>query len=124
MTHKLAGVHTSASNRLGKPRPSFYRQLTADPPITTSYRRASDIWWIQSVYVRPDCRRRGHFRALYAHVREECRRAGACGLRLYADTGNERAHAAVGSGECSCEYRVACAFSAPMGVLRRWGPGA
>jgi GNAT superfamily N-acetyltransferase len=26
------------------------------------------IWWIQSVYVRPDCRNKGVFRSLFNHV--------------------------------------------------------
>jgi GNAT superfamily N-acetyltransferase len=65
------------------------------------------IWWIQSVYVANEARCRGVFRALYAHVREEARRAGACGLRLYVDTSNRRAqqvYAALGmNGD---HYRV------------------
>jgi GNAT superfamily N-acetyltransferase len=65
------------------------------------------IWWIQSVYVVPDARRDGVFRALYAHLREEARRAGACGIRLYVDTTNTRAqqvYAALGmNGD---HYRV------------------
>ncbi|GFR48746.1 hypothetical protein Agub_g10704, partial [Astrephomene gubernaculifera] len=56
--------------------------------------RASNIWWIQSVYVRPEHRRKGHFRALYGAVRQAAREAGAAGLRLYADVANARAHAA------------------------------
>jgi ribosomal protein S18 acetylase RimI-like enzyme len=47
------------------------------------------IWWIQSVYVRSDYRRRGVFRALYEHVRQ---RAAAdptvIGLRLYVEQDN------------------------------------
>eukprot|EP00892_Ulva_mutabilis_P011049 jgi/Ulvmu1/8316/UM042_0022.1 len=54
--------------------------------------RAMDIWWIQSVYVHADYRRQGLFTALYNHAKEESRKAGACGLRLYADVGNERAN--------------------------------
>src|SRR5438045_3712231 len=29
--------------------------------------RNGDIWWLQSVYVHPDFRRHGVFRALFAH---------------------------------------------------------
>jgi len=51
------------------------------------------FWWIQGVYVRPESRRRGVFRALYQHVAE----AAKCdpeviGLRLYVERDNERAH--------------------------------
>lgn len=52
--------------------------------------------WIQSVYVPEHFRQQGHFKSLYKHVRQEAQKAGAAGLRLYADVGNERAHTAVG----------------------------
>jgi len=65
------------------------------------------IWWIQSVYVSPDTRQHGVFRALYSHVRDEAKKAGAGGLRLYVDTTNVRAqqvYAALGmNGD---HYRV------------------
>jgi GNAT superfamily N-acetyltransferase len=50
------------------------------------------FWWIQGVYVRPDARRRGVFRALYNHVAEAAKSAGVIGLRLYVERENERAH--------------------------------
>ena len=49
------------------------------------------VWWIQSVYVAPERRQSGVFRALYDHVANEARAAGAAGLRLYVDTSNTRA---------------------------------
>jgi GNAT superfamily N-acetyltransferase len=49
------------------------------------------VWWIQSVYVSPEARQHGVFRALYAHVRSEAMASGAGGLRLYVDTTNMRA---------------------------------
>jgi ribosomal protein S18 acetylase RimI-like enzyme len=50
------------------------------------------IWWIQSVYVRKDARRRGIFRALYQYV-EGLARAdpGVVGLRLYVERDNHAA---------------------------------
>ena len=51
------------------------------------------FWWIQGVYVRPDARRRGVFRALYHYVAEAAKReADVIGLRLYVERDNERAH--------------------------------
>ena len=50
--------------------------------------RNGDVWWVQSVYVHADFRRRGVFRALYAHAREQARNAGAVGVRLYVDDHN------------------------------------
>jgi GNAT superfamily N-acetyltransferase len=53
--------------------------------------RCGDWWWFQSVYVTPDARRRGVFRALYAEVERRARSAAAVGLRLYVERDNERA---------------------------------
>jgi GNAT superfamily N-acetyltransferase len=53
--------------------------------------RNGDIWWIQSVYVHPDFRRRGVFTALYHHVQHVARAAGAIGLRLYMHETNSNA---------------------------------
>ena len=50
------------------------------------------FYWIQSVYVRPDRRREGIFRALYRRVETMAReRPGVCGLRLYVMRDNDRA---------------------------------
>lgn len=52
------------------------------------------LWWIQSVYVHPDCRRRGVFSALFGHVQHLAETdPGVVGIRLYVDKGNERAQA-------------------------------
>lgn len=51
------------------------------------------FWWIQSVYVLPDFRSEGIFKKLYLHTVEEAKQAGnVCGLRLYVEKENERAH--------------------------------
>jgi len=48
-------------------------------------------WWIQSVYVVPEHRRKGAFSALYSHVRNMATREGSTCLRLYVDKGNSSA---------------------------------
>jgi GNAT superfamily N-acetyltransferase len=53
--------------------------------------RNGDFWWIQSVYVMPEARRGGVFRALYSDVAQRAKSAGAVGLRLYVETENHRA---------------------------------
>jgi GNAT superfamily N-acetyltransferase len=70
--------------------------------------RAADIWWIQGVYVHPDYRRKGLFRALYQHAKAKSQEAGACGLRLYADVGNVKAQDTVCSvyTDLSCEHQL------------------
>jgi len=66
------------------------------------------FWWIQSVYVHPDHRRRGVFRALHHHIRDLARREpDVCGLRLYAHRENSRALATYRRlGMHACEYVV------------------
>ena len=52
------------------------------------------FWWVQSVYVREDHRRRGVFRALYEAVLAQARSAGdVTGVRLYVERDNTRAQA-------------------------------
>jgi len=54
--------------------------------------RAKVCWWIQSVYVRPDCRRHGVFRGLYEHIVAIARQdPDVCGIRLYVERENQRA---------------------------------
>jgi GNAT superfamily N-acetyltransferase len=51
------------------------------------------FWWVQSVYVRPEARRRGVFRALFEHVRKTAEDDPAViGLRLYVEAENHTAH--------------------------------
>jgi GNAT superfamily N-acetyltransferase len=50
------------------------------------------FWWIQSVYVRPEARRRGVFRALFDHVRRLAQEdSEVIGLRLYVENANKAA---------------------------------
>jgi ribosomal protein S18 acetylase RimI-like enzyme len=50
------------------------------------------FWWLQSVYVRPEHRRRGVFTRLYRAMREEADKSGGvCGVRLYVESANQRA---------------------------------
>ncbi len=51
--------------------------------------RNGDFWWIQSVYVKPEFRRQGVYRALHNHVLAEAKERGdVCGVRLYVDQDN------------------------------------
>ena len=67
----------------------------------------ADIWWVQSVYVQPDFRRRGIFRALYAQARERAKASGAVGVRLYVDDHNAAAQRCYANlGMQMSNYRV------------------
>ena len=64
--------------------------------VTTEWSdwRNGRFWWIQSVYVRPQARRSGVFRALYRHLAETAERTpDVCGFRLYVEHENTAAQA-------------------------------
>src|SRR3990172_9023306 len=49
-------------------------------------------WWLQSVYVRPDCRRRGIYRGLFDYLIALARAEGTvCAIRLYVHRENRAA---------------------------------
>lgn len=57
--------------------------------------RNGEIWWLQSVYVLPEYRHRGVFRALYQHLEQLAQSSpDVVGLRLYVETHNTRAQQA------------------------------
>ena len=54
--------------------------------------RSGLIWWLQSVYVPPEFRQRGVFRAIYRHIEALARRDPEVrALRLYVMSDNHRA---------------------------------
>jgi ribosomal protein S18 acetylase RimI-like enzyme len=62
--------------------------------ITTEWSdwRNGWLWWIQSVYVAPQTRRQGVFRALYEHAHHAaCQDPLVIGLRLYVERENRAA---------------------------------
>lgn len=51
------------------------------------------VWWIQSVYVQPDYRKKGVFREMYSHIKQLAeQRSDVAGLRLYVDLNNKPAN--------------------------------
>ena len=54
--------------------------------------RNGNVWWIQSVFVAPDARGKGAFKALYEHIKANVVGDGDLrGIRLYVERGNHRA---------------------------------
>lgn len=78
--------------------------------VTTEWSdwRNGVFWWIQSVYVEPELRKRGVFRALYAEVRARAVNAGGvCGCRLYVEKHNAAAQEVYGrQGFIETHYKM------------------
>ena len=94
-----AGVHRVLHTDVGA---SYFvcihretRSVMGQLMVTTEWSdwRNGAVWWIQSVYVWPEARGLGVFRALYEAVCARAVSAGATGVRLYVDTRNTRAQA-------------------------------
>lgn len=66
------------------------------------------FWWIQSVYVQPEHRRRGLYRRMHDHVRAlAARDSEVYGLRLYVERENRAARATyVSLGMEETPYRL------------------
>lgn len=95
-------VGAGVRNLLKRPRAGFYlvaetaSEVVGSLMITTEWSdwRNGDFWWIQSVYVLPEFRRRGVYKRLYRHVqRLAAKRRAVCGFRLYVERNNRRAQA-------------------------------
>ncbi len=66
------------------------------------------FWWIQSVYVPPEFRKQGIYRALYDAVKALARSTpDVCGFRLYVEKNNRAAMAVYSKlGMSETEYRI------------------
>ena len=54
--------------------------------------RNADFWWVQSVYVQPQWRRKGVYRTMHGWVHQSARSTpDVCGIRLYVDWENHTA---------------------------------
>jgi ribosomal protein S18 acetylase RimI-like enzyme len=101
---------------LASPAAGFYvvaevdRQLAGALMVTKEWSdwRNGSFWWIQSVYVRPEHRRRRVYSRLYRHVQQMAADdAAVCGFRLYVERGNAAAQAVYRRlGMAETHYRV------------------
>jgi ribosomal protein S18 acetylase RimI-like enzyme len=89
-------IHAGVSALIADPSRGFYllalsgEEVIGQLMITCEWSdwRNSNIWWIQSVYVRPECRRQGVYSLLYAEVCRLAREKGITTLRLYVEKQN------------------------------------
>ena len=106
------GVRTMIEN----PQMGFYLVVELDNGIQASLMVTTEwsdwrngmFWWIQSVYVRPQYRRQGLYRELYARVKEMAEQEpSVCGFRLYVERENRTAQLTYESlGMSETEYRL------------------
>jgi ribosomal protein S18 acetylase RimI-like enzyme len=96
----LATVRRGVAAVLADPAKGSYRVATRDGVVVGQLMitlewsdwRCGWWWWIQSVYVAPEARRSGVYRALHRSVIEDAERAGDVrGVRLYVEQDNVRA---------------------------------
>lgn len=115
-------VKLGVQRLLGEPERGFYfvaeqaGQVIGALLITFEWSdwRNANFWWIQSVYVHKDFRRRGIYRRLYEHVYQLAKQSGeVCGLRLYVEKENLNAQQTyVQLGMADSGYKV---FEAAIG---------
>ncbi|NEQ53615.1 MAG: GNAT family N-acetyltransferase [Leptolyngbya sp. SIO3F4] len=108
----LAGVKALLAN----PSYGFYivaeaeSQVVACLMITTEWSdwRNGVFWWIQSVFVKPDYRRRGIYRRMYTFIKQMANdSSNVCGFRLYVEKDNTRAQQTYASmGMMQSPYRI------------------
>ena len=66
-------------------------QVLGSLMVTTEWSdwRNGVFWWVQSVYISPDCRRQGIYAQLYAQVKTLAeQQKDVCGFRLYVEKEN------------------------------------
>ena len=66
-------------------------QVIGSLMVTTEWSdwRNATFWWIQSVYVVPEHRRKGIYAKLYSYVKTLAEKQNICGFRLYVEKDNE-----------------------------------
>ncbi len=102
----LATLHAGTLAFLGSPGYGFY--IVAELPEDKNYSPVGQLmityewsdwrngvfWWIQSVYVVPDQRGLGVFRAMHDHILVKAKAdPRVCGIRLYVERENRKAQA-------------------------------
>jgi ribosomal protein S18 acetylase RimI-like enzyme len=95
-------ISTGVHHLLAHPGMGFYVMAECEGEVAGSLMvtnewsdwRNGNFWWVQSVYVRPQFRRRGVYRQLYQYLQKRAAEdATVCGFRLYVERDNLRAQA-------------------------------
>jgi ribosomal protein S18 acetylase RimI-like enzyme len=109
-------IRPGVINLFHKPQLGFYLVADVDRAIAGSMMityewsdwRNGIVWWIQSVYVKPEFRRQGTYRNFYKYVKELiANEPDIIGLRLYVEKENEIAQMTYQSlGMIETHYRL------------------
>lgn len=91
-------LRAGVAGMLNHPQRGFYlvaendkNEITGSLMVTYEWSdwRNSTFCWIQSVYIKPEYRRKGVYSSLYQHVQKMVEQdADICGYRLYVETDN------------------------------------
>lgn len=92
-------IHNGVNELLNNPNLGWYylaeidNQNAGQLMITREWSdwRNGYFWWIQSVFVQKEYRKKGVYSSLHQHVLERAKKMGAVGLRLYVDSHNKTA---------------------------------
>ncbi len=94
---KRSEIEPGVQGLFDHPEYGFYMVAESDGQIAGSLMitfewsdwRNGVFWWIQSVYVRPEFRRRGVYRAMYNVIKDmAAEMTSVCGFRLYVEREN------------------------------------
>lgn len=109
-------IHNGVKNLFANPHYGFYIVTEVDGQIAgclmVTYEwsdwRNGLFWWIQSVYIHPDYRRKGIYRTMYSFVKKlALKEKNICGFRLYVEKENINAqHAYTALGMTECQYKM------------------
>lgn len=97
---KREEIEPGVKGLFNKPEYGFYVVAESDERVIASLMityewsdwRNGLFWWIQSVYVIPEFRRKGVYRKMYQKIREMAQKNGeVCGCRLYVEKENSAA---------------------------------
>lgn len=93
-------VRSGVQAVMDDPNKGFYLIAEEDEKVVASLMvtpewsdwRAKTVWWIQSLYVMPDYRRKGIFKSMYTYLKNEINHLpDIAGIRLYVDKTNTKA---------------------------------
>lgn len=100
-TLNIETVQAGARGLLAQPQYGFYLLAESKGEVVGSLMityewsdwRNGVFWWVQSVYVLPNWRGQGVYRALHEETLRRAVKAQACGIRLYVEQDNQNARA-------------------------------